>query len=240
MNHPAFFQDPRGFSSFSRAADPGRLYITLGLGLDWADPNLLRQLLKMRIVANGVEGDPPFQDLWNEICVPHMKGQESSGYMIDRCLMRPRNLLDFLNYCRSHAVNLGHTTIQSDDIERGEQFYSTELVTNIGLEIRDVYPDAGDILYEFAGQRPNLHSTDLRTLLAKSGIDLAHQDRLVDLLLWYGFLGLAKSMGEAKFIFDMRYDMKLLKALIKRIPEGELVYYINPAFWSGLEIDYNT
>src|SRR5262249_31660659 len=29
VNRPTFFQDPGGFSSFSRAADPGLLYITL-------------------------------------------------------------------------------------------------------------------------------------------------------------------------------------------------------------------
>src|SRR6185437_14350025 len=34
LTHPAFFQDLRGFSSFSRAADPDRLYITLVLGLE--------------------------------------------------------------------------------------------------------------------------------------------------------------------------------------------------------------
>jgi hypothetical protein len=29
LDQPTFFQDPGGFSSFSRAADPGLLYITL-------------------------------------------------------------------------------------------------------------------------------------------------------------------------------------------------------------------
>jgi hypothetical protein len=44
--------------------------------------------------------------------------------MIDRCLMRPRGLIDIVKYCRSYAVNLGHTQIQVEDIRKG--VYSIE------------------------------------------------------------------------------------------------------------------
>jgi hypothetical protein len=33
-----------------------------------------------------------------------------------------------------------------------------------------------------------------------------------------------------------KYDMKRLKALINHKSSGKVVYFINPAFWRGLEI----
>lgn len=205
--------------------------------IDWTDPDLLRQLLKMRIMSNGVKGNPPFEDIWRDICATHVGAQESSAYLIDRSLMRPRNLLDFLNFCRSHAVNLGHEKIQIEDIERGEESYSTELVTNIGFEIRDIYPKAGDLLYELAGMKPHISSGTLDSLLEKMGIDGGERQKLIELLLWYGVLGLVRADVGITYIYNAKYDMKLLKALIKKVPDGNPVYYINPAFWSGLEID---
>jgi len=65
--------------------------------------------------------------------------------MIERSLMRPRNLIDLVHLCRSHAVNLGKERIDAEDIRRGEDAYSTELVSNISFEIRDVYPEAQDV-----------------------------------------------------------------------------------------------
>lgn len=77
------------------------------VGLDWTDGDLLRELLRRRFVHTGVEGDPSFEELWRQICCTHVGGEESSQYLIERCLMRPRALIELVGYCRSHAVNLG-------------------------------------------------------------------------------------------------------------------------------------
>lgn len=97
----------------------------------------------------GVEGDPDFEDLWRQICRTHVDGEEFPQYFIDRCLMCPRALIELVGYCRSHAVNLGREKIELDDIKHGEERFSVELLTNIGFELRDVFPSAKDVLYEF-------------------------------------------------------------------------------------------
>jgi len=61
---------------------------------------------------------------------------------------------------------------------------------------------------------------------------------LIKLLLWYGVLGLVDRQGDAKYIYDERYEMQKLLAVHKGVSEDrDPVYEINPAFWAALEVD---
>ena len=59
---------------------------------------------------------------------------------------------------------------------------------------------------------------------------------LLDNLLWYGFLGVVRLTGEIDYIYTVNYDMKMLNAIATKLRDTGLVYCINPAFWSGLEV----
>ena len=87
--------------------------------LDWSDPGLLREMLRKRLVQNDLPREASFQQIWTTVCVSHYRGEETSQYFIDRCLMRPRNLLKIFGHCRGFAVNLDHERMESDDIEKG-------------------------------------------------------------------------------------------------------------------------
>ncbi|WP_431194271.1 P-loop ATPase, Sll1717 family, partial [Pseudomonas viridiflava] len=76
--------------------------------LDWTDADLLRELLRLRIASNNFKGNEPFSAIWPKVCVSHYKGEESSQYLIDRSLMRPRFLLSLISQCKSFAINLNH------------------------------------------------------------------------------------------------------------------------------------
>ena len=65
--------------------------------------------------------------------------------------MRPRYLINLVSYCKSHAVNLRHSRIEVDDVERGLLSYSSDSVAEIGLDRRDVLPEAEDVLYCLVG-----------------------------------------------------------------------------------------
>jgi hypothetical protein len=95
-----------------------------GVILDWTDPDLLRELLRLRIVANGLEENIDFRSAWLHVFTSHYKGEETSQYLIDRCLMRPRFLLSLINQCKSFAVNLNHKHIEERDIEKGLAAFS--------------------------------------------------------------------------------------------------------------------
>jgi len=60
-------------------------------------------------------------------------------------------------------------------------------------------------------------------------------ERVLELLLWYGFIGITRENGDVTYIYDVMYDIRRLKALVnKRLSEGAK-FRINPAFWKGLE-----
>ena len=57
--------------------------------LDWSDPDLLREVLRKRL-AQSFPGQVSFAQAWGLICVSHYEGEETSQFLIDRSLMRPR------------------------------------------------------------------------------------------------------------------------------------------------------
>ncbi len=205
--------------------------------VDWTDPALLLELLRLRFVSSGAEESATFDNIWNKICVSHLpSGEETSYYMVDRSLMRPRSLIDLVRFCRSHAVNLKHSRIEVEDIENGEEQYSTQLVNDITYEIQDIFPLAKDILYEFIECPSEISVKVLESILSKVSSNESVREKILDLLLWYGVLGFRRLTGEPTYIYSVRYDVKRLKALLNKHEEEAFVYTINPAFWSGLEI----
>ncbi|MDO9049267.1 MAG: hypothetical protein Q7U66_16230 [Methylobacter sp.] len=203
--------------------------------LDWTDSDLLRELIRLRIVANNLDEDLDFEHVWPKICISHFEGEESSQYLIDRSLMRPRFLLNLINQCKSFAVNLNHPLIQADDIRKGLAAYSTDLLTDIGYELKDVSPEIEDVLYAFIGNKHEATDEQIRSALqAYLGKDELQE--VIDLLLWYGFLGVRLSDLDIKYIYNFNYNMQLLKGFVKKM-NSKVIYTINPAFWEGLMIE---
>lgn len=202
--------------------------------LDWTDPDLLRELVRLRIVSNNINGDNKFESLWPKIFVSHYAGEDSSQYLIDRSLMRPRFLLNLINQCKSFAINLNHDRVLEGDIEKGLTAYSTDLLTDIGYEINDVENSVDDVLYAFIGSKSRLIKNDIFRMLESFGVDKNFFEKIYELLLWYGFIGIILN-EEPKYIYDFNYSMKLMSGMVKN--KGEIEYQINPAFWPALMIN---
>lgn len=202
--------------------------------LDWTDPDLLRELIRLRIIFNEINGDNSFESLWPKICVSHYGGEESSQYMIERSLMRPRFLLNLISQCKSFAINLNHESILEEDIKKGLTAYSTDLLADIGYEISDVESNVDDILYAFIGSSSKLKKEEISSVLVEFGVEESHFKKIFELLLWYGFVGVVVNQ-DAKYIYDFNYSMKLLVGIIKK--KGDIEYIINPAFWPALMIE---
>ncbi|MFC3625191.1 P-loop ATPase, Sll1717 family [Vogesella amnigena] len=206
------------------------------VGLDWTDPDLLREIIRLRLLATDSNQKDTFQEIWGKICVSHIRGEESSQYLIDRSLMRPRFLINLIDQCKGFAINLGHRAITESDLEKGLEAFSTDLVTDIGYEIRDVNNKTEDLLYNFIGANPHLSSLELNKLLTPYSDIGLHSEEIIDLLLWYGFLGVRHSDEKISYIYNVHYNMKLLKALVSKGGDST-VFSINPAFWKGLLIE---
>ena len=98
------------------------------VSLDWTDPDLLRELLRRRITGNGfLPADTSFSDAWRQICATHVLVEDTADFLIERSLMRPRNLLLLVNHCRSNAINLQHEKMLQEDILKACDNYSADI-----------------------------------------------------------------------------------------------------------------
>jgi hypothetical protein len=209
------------------------------VSLDWTDVDLLKECIRKRIIYNDLDEDLSFDQAWHEIARSHIDGELTSEYLIHRSLMRPRNMLSLLNHCKSSAINLQHSKINRDDIDKACGTYSADICNEIGLEIRDVFPSAEDIVYYFIGVPSKLSLLEVRERLSESPVAPDEIDRLVEILLWFGFLGVCPESqvdGEVKYIYSVYYDMKMLKALAKNFRSEGVMFEIHCAFWPFLGI----
>jgi hypothetical protein len=204
--------------------------------LDWNDPDMLREMLRLRLV-NGMKGKLDkfdFHTVWRELCTSHYIGEESSAYIIERSLMRPRNVLKIFNHCRGFATNFGRQRISDPDIEKGLTAYSHDLLEELDRELTDVYPEAKDLLYYFLDSDEVLTSAQLNAILNEAGIGADESIKVIDFLLYYGVLG--TRLGDTDhFIYSVNYDLKVLKIRANRHTEAA-DYVVNPAFWAALGI----
>lgn len=203
--------------------------------LDWSDPDMLRELLRLRLVNNGFPAQEAFDKIWKTICVSHHHAQETSQYMIDRSLMRPRNLLKLFNHCKASASNLGHGMISSDDIDKGVLSYSNDLLIEADQELANIEAAAADLIYYFIGEDYVFSLEDLEIIFNEHGIRESMYQDLVRFLLYFGFLGIKIGGTDPKYIFDVGYDMKRLQVPVSKA--GSTVQYVlNPAFWPALGV----
>jgi len=133
---------------------------------------------------------------------------------------------------------LGHQKIEESDLLEGETAYSTDLLKDVSLELQDIFPGGEDALFGFIEASSLLDGEQLRSCLARTGIEKEQWGELVDLLLWYGVLGILRKSGDQTYIYDVHYEMRKLKALVKTRDTEDLIYTINRAFWRGLDIEH--
>jgi hypothetical protein len=147
-----------------------------------------------------------------------------------------RALIELVGYCRSHAVNLGRERIAQEDIAHGEATFSVELLTNISFELRDVFPSAKDVLYEFLESPGQLSGRDILEALGRVVGDEEETRQLFEVLLWYGIFGLVRDGERVSYRYDVNYDIKRLLRLAAR-PGDDATFRLNPAFWRALEVE---
>lgn len=203
--------------------------------LDWSDEELLREMLRKRLVQNDLPEQADFDQIWSRVCVSHYKGEETSQYLIDRSLMRPRNLLKLFKACRGFAVNLQHERIEPDDLEKGARAYSNDLIVDADQELTDIEPEAKNLIYQFIGERSSFTEDELKLMLEINNIAAEKMNLVIEFLLYYGFFGIKYLDKDTEYIFNVGYNMQILKTRIKKNAKA-ITYILNPAFWPGLGI----
>lgn len=204
--------------------------------LDWTDPDLLAEIIKLRLLSNEDVDNGDFQNVWRRMCTSLYKGEDSFQFLVERSLMRPRFLLNLINHCKSIAVNLNHFKIMEEDIKKGLDAYSADLLTDINLEMRDVFPNIENVLFGFIDSHSELSQEEVKQIVEKMGTQTDECEKVIDLLLWYGFLGI-KHDSEVRYIYSTNYSISVLKALIAKKHE-HVIFVINPGFYPALLIKH--
>ena len=122
--------------------------------LEWDDPAALERIVERRILASTDLQGNFREELWPSICVPLVNTEDSFGFILDRTLMRPRDLLLFLHRCVETAINRGHNRVHEDDILFAQKGYSNDMLLNLQFEIVDLNPAYDNLLEAFAGAAP--------------------------------------------------------------------------------------
>ncbi len=199
------------------------------VNVDWSDPEQLRHLVNVR-VATSVQSDE-INAAWASFNPP-MNSGDAMERLISSSLMRPRFLIDLCERTLSFAINRGHQAVETDDVNDAIEQMSLYLVSDFGYEMRDIAGTPEDIFYRFIGTAERLSESDLEDILSFDELGIGVEET-IDLLLWYGFLGISTQNGKAVFIYDRAYDFRRLEAE-RRAAGKRLTYVVNPAFMSGL------
>jgi hypothetical protein len=199
--------------------------------LDWDDREVFKQIVKNRIQST-VEISGTFEEIWAAIADTHVGTRESFDYVVDRTLMRPRDLLNFLHRAIEVSINRGHDRIMEDDLKKAEARYSDDMVQTLSFELRDVYPNTKEVLYNFYACKVHLTRESVYELLQPAGFAPAEYDSVIERLVWFGFLGVTGAQrDEPVYAYQVRYNLSRLMAQFNR---GG-VFVVHPAFRSALD-----
>lgn len=205
--------------------------------LDWTDPDMLRELLRLRLVS-ALHADSSaltFTQIWPRLCVSHYRGEETSSYIIERSLMRPRNVIKMFAHAKGFAVNLAHQKIEEADLEKGIRAYSQDLLVELDHELTDVFPAAKDLLYHFIDTPAELSSSEIAAFISTAGVESSDVARVIDFLLYYGIFGVRSMDEHVHYIFNVNYDLKVLQIRASRAGDNGM-YVMNPGFRPALGI----
>ncbi len=196
--------------------------------LDWNDPEALREMLRRRI-ALSTDLDESFNELWRLFFSSHVHGEESFAFILGRTLMRPRELLRFVRDCINVAVNRRHEQVMEDDILHAERSYSDDALVDLSLELKDVRPDFANAPYTFIGADSHLLASEVESGLMKAGIPAEQLEKVRELLLWFGFLGIFIYPEEERYSYQFEHNLQKMKSGI-----GQFAYCIHPAYRQSL------
>jgi hypothetical protein len=200
--------------------------------LDYDDPELFKQIVSERIkLSTGLSGS--FDEIWAAVFETHIGTEDSFQYVLDRTLMRPRDLLNFLHRAIEVAINRGHDRVYQEDFVKAEAVYSEDILLSIAFEFRDVFPYVKDPLYVFLGCDSHMDTGEVKSFLSKAGYSESDVEPALNLLVWFGILGVQESTQErARYAYQVRHNIEKVLAPLR---QGGGYFVLHPAFRTALE-----
>ncbi|MBZ5589707.1 MAG: hypothetical protein LAO05_14210 [Acidobacteriia bacterium] len=201
--------------------------------LDWDDPQVFEEIVRKRVAAStALTGQ--FREIWPRLFDSHIGAEDSFRFMLERTLMRPRDILQFLQRAIEVAVNRSHNRVTESDIRQAEQSYSEDLLLTTAFEIADTQPSLDGVVFAFRGVPKVMSRGDLERVLNSAGVPEDSWAQVIELLAWFGFLGVTDSDADAaQYSYEVRYNVD---RLLHRFRSGTARAAIHPGYRAALEI----
>jgi hypothetical protein len=202
--------------------------------VEWPDPAVFESIVGRRVQASTDLSGSFRDDIWPAICEPLVGSQDSFSYIVDRTLMRPRDLLTFLQRAVDTAINRGHSRITEEDVRFAETLYSNELLGNIEAEIVDTNPELSGVFGAFEGSSVSLDPQDAAEYVEiYTDCTPTTSKDAIRKLIWYGFFGIQSPLfGEVKY----SYSFPDFRRLMYPLENNEATLVVHPAFRAALNI----
>lgn len=169
--------------------------------IDWS-PHTLVDMLVARAAAS--LGAPlTSEELFGVCFTDTVQGRPTTLYLVERTLMRPRELIQLANLCRDTAAKNGHSRILEADILEAEVQYSVWKIQDLVTEYALTYPFLNDLLVLFQSAPYLVKRSDLADRMGTLAATLsARYQRFADVftpsgvatvLYGIGFLGVRRN-----------------------------------------------
>jgi len=119
--------------------------------------------------------------------------------------------------------------VSESDILQAERAYSAEALVDISLEMRDVKSQYDNVPYAFIGCSTVLSRNEVEAQLRDAGIHEADLPEVIDLLVWFGVLGIYINEDDERYSYQFEHDPRRMTAGLRAY-----AYCIHPAFRSAL------
>jgi hypothetical protein len=97
------------------------------------------------------------------------------------------------------------------------------------FELKDINPKYQDILYNFFDCKSRLTYKQVTSLIKKNGVDDDEIPKIIELLVWFGFLGVMIAYEKTKYSYQVQYNIRKLRL------NPESLFEIHPTFTRALE-----
>lgn len=232
--------------------------------IQW-DKESLSNLIAVRISGSlGIpyDGNDPYQ-IWSRVFPPMIGEANTSCYIVDRTLMRPRDLIWYCSIILDLARMRGHESITQDDVVDAEKAYSRQITQMVLQEYAHALPDIESMMVCLINCSPILTGGEICALV-KDAVDCHDDSELwaaLDLLYRAGIIGIVRdkastfwyseqdfrraiggiqppSMKTRTFISTIseRWDQKITHRKRQPHPVHTQHFCIHPAFHQSLGV----
>lgn len=147
--------------------DDAQKYRDLVRIVEWDESGLKSIAAKRIISASKLAPQTSDDEAWSQLFAPTLAYRKSDSfkYIVDRTLLRPREIIQFCNEC---IVAHGDRAelIDYDSISEAERRYSDDRFTDVCSEYRFQYPHLADVMNMFRGRVYRFSKSELTSFAA--------------------------------------------------------------------------